>query len=116
MLGTTNRSELATGFYVKWGDDSRDIEPLLHLYKTQVFQLARELKVPERILQKAPSPDLAPGITDEFALRIRYADLDRILQKIEKGEDLSEEKGVQVQRVKALLQWAPNRALKNLHL
>jgi NAD+ synthase len=116
VLGTTNRTEWTTGFCVKWGDDSRDLEPLLHLYKTEVFQLARALDVPETILNKAPSPDVVPGITDELALGIPYRDLDRILRKIDAGEDLSAEPPGQVQRVRAILDKAPRRQLKNLHL
>jgi NAD+ synthase len=116
VLGTTNRTEWATGFCVKWGDDARDLEPLLHLYKTEVFHLARELGVPAPILRKAPSPDVVPGITDELALGIPYADLDRILGKIDAGEDLGAEPPGPVQRVRAILDKAPRRRLKNLHL
>src|SRR3712207_8823542 len=58
VIGTTNRTEYLTGFYVKWGDDATDIEPLLHLYKVDVYKLAKELKIPEKIILKKPSPDL----------------------------------------------------------
>jgi NAD+ synthase len=116
VLGTTNRTEWATGFCVKWGDDARDLEPLLHLYKTEVFQVARALGIPEAILGKAPSPDVVPGITDELALGLPYADLDRILQKIDDGEDLGAESPDKVGRVREILEKAPRRQLKNLHL
>jgi NAD+ synthase len=79
VVGTTNRSEALTGFVVKWGDNVADIEPILPLYKTQVFQLAEHLGVEPEIIAKAPSPDLIPGVVDEFALGIDYPTLDKIL-------------------------------------
>ena len=88
VLGTTNRSEAMTGFTVKWGDNVADIEPILQLYKTQVRQLAAYLGVPQEIIDKAPSPDLIPGIVDEIALGIDYATLDRILVGIEQGWEI----------------------------
>ncbi|HPE68627.1 MAG TPA: NAD(+) synthase [Thermotogota bacterium] len=116
VLGTTNRTELRTGFYVKWGDDSSDIEPILHLYKTQVFALARALQIPESIIQKSPSPDLIPGITDEFALKLSYEQLDDILIAMDEGKDLSHFDSVHVQRVRSILQAARHRSVRNLHL
>jgi NAD+ synthase len=85
VLGTTNKSESLTGFVVKWGDNVADIEPILSLYKTQVRQLAAYLNIPQAIIDKAPSPDLIPGIVDEVALGIDYATLDKILWGIEHG-------------------------------
>lgn len=85
VAGTANKSEFLTGFFVKYGDGAADIMPLLPLYKTQVQQLARYLGVPEKILKKAPSPDLLPGITDEFALGLSYEKLDLILHGLERG-------------------------------
>jgi len=79
VTGTVNRTEFLIGFFVKYGDSAADITPLLPLYKTQVRQLAEFLHIPERILNKAPSPDLVPGITDEFAIGIPYQKLDLIL-------------------------------------
>jgi NAD+ synthase len=85
VLGTTNKSESMTGFVVKWGDNVADIEPLLPLYKTQVRQLAGYLGVSEKILDKAPSPDLIPGIVDGLALGMDYETLDKILWGLEQG-------------------------------
>jgi NAD+ synthase len=85
VLGTTNRSEAQTGFVVKWGDNVADIEPILPLYKTQVRQLAAHLGVSAAILEKAPSPDLLPGIEDELALGLDYATLDTILWGLDRG-------------------------------
>jgi NAD+ synthase len=116
VLGTTNKTELRTGLFVKWGDDSRDIEPVMHLYKTEVLRIAERLGIPQQVLNKKPSPDLIPGITDEIALGIEYADLDRILSKIEEGRPLTDEMPAKVKRVKSLLENAKYRSVKSLHM
>jgi NAD+ synthase len=85
VVGCCNKTEKLTGYFVKYGDGGSDIDPIANLYKTQVKQLARFVGVPEQIIQKAPSPDLVPGITDEFALGISYNKLDIILYGLEKG-------------------------------
>lgn len=116
VVGCTNKTELKTGFYVKWGDDSVDIEPILHLYKTQVYALAKELGIPDEIMKKPPSPDIAPGITDEFALGYPYNDVDRILEKIEKGEDTGNENPGAVKRIKEILHYADYRNVRQLQI
>jgi NAD+ synthase len=99
VLGTTNRSEAMTGFVVKWGDNVADVEPLAPLYKTQVRELAKYLGVSDKVLNKAPSPDLIPGIVDGLALGMDYETLDRILWGLEQGWE--EERIVRVMRVTA---------------
>jgi NAD+ synthase len=83
VIGNCNKTEKLTGYFVKYGDSGSDIDPIAHLYKTQVKELARFVGVPERIIEKAPSPDLIPGITDEFALQMKYETLDQILFGLE---------------------------------
>jgi NAD+ synthase len=87
VVGTSNRTEALTGFFVKHGDGAADIMPIESLYKTQVRALSRHLGVPQPVIDKSPSPDLLPGITDELALRISYDDLDPILLGLSKGMD-----------------------------
>ncbi len=102
VLGTTNKSESLTGFVVKWGDNVADIEPILPLYKTQVWQLAKYVGVSQKIIDKAPSPDLIPGIVDEIALGIEYKTLDKILWGIEKSWDnlkISSENNVEDEQI-----------------
>lgn len=79
--GTTNRSEMEQGFFVKYGDGGVDIEPMAHLYKTQIFQLARHLGVIEKILQRKPSPDTWSGEVgdEEFYFRMPFQVLDLLL-------------------------------------
>ena len=97
VAGTANKTEFLTGFFVKYGDSAADIMPLLPLYKTQVIQLAKFLQVPEKIINKTPTPDLIPGITDEFALGITYEKLDLILAGLDLNmevEDIAKASGV----------------------
>ena len=79
VLGTSNKSELLIGYSTRWGDGAHDINPLGDLYKTQVWQIAEHIGVPERIVKKKPSADLWPGQTDEGEIGITYHTLDQIL-------------------------------------
>lgn len=86
VVGTGNKSELLVGYYTKYGDGGVDILPLAGLYKHQVFELAREVGVPERVIQRPPSAGLWAGQTDEGEMGISYADLDRILAALGRGD------------------------------
>ena len=86
VLGTGNRSELACGYFTKYGDGGVDILPLGDLLKTQVRELARELGIPEEIIAKPPSAGLWEGQTDEGEMGITYEELDRVLMAIEAGD------------------------------
>jgi NAD+ synthase len=81
VCGTTNRSETVQGYFVKYGDGGVDLEPIAHLYKTQVFQLAGDLGVIEEIRRRAPSPDtFSLEVSDEeFYFRMPYETLDLLL-------------------------------------
>ena len=108
VLGTTNRTEELTGFFVKYGDSATDIAPIACLYKTEVFELAKYLGVPSPILSKPPSPDLIPGITDELAMGMKYETIDKILtgfelglseKEIAKRENISSRKAKEVKKM-----------------
>jgi NAD+ synthase len=87
VCGTTNKSEAVQGFFVKYGDGGVDIEPLQHLYKTQVYQLAEYLGVIREIIDRAPSPDTYSFVVtdEEFYFRMPYDTLDLLLYAWEKG-------------------------------
>lgn len=94
VAGTTNKSELLQGYFVKYGDGGVDMEPIAHLYKMQVFQLSEFLGVPQEIIRRTPSPDTwSAGVSDEeFYFRIPYDLLDLLLYAHEKQvrlEDVS---------------------------
>lgn len=86
VVGCTNLTEKLIGFYVRYGDDASDIDPISHLYKTEVVELARFLGVPKKIIEKAPTPDLIPGITDEKSFGMSYRDVDFLLENFENGK------------------------------
>ncbi len=107
VAGTGNKSELMTGYYTKYGDGGVDFLPIGDLYKTEVFELAKFLGVPERIIKKAPSAGLWIGQTDEGELGITYSKLDTILKALERGmkpEEIPKEFEVSEEEVKRVLE------------
>jgi len=91
VCGTTNKPEAMQGLFVKYGDGGVDIEPLEHLYKDQVYQLAGHLGVIGEIMDRAPSPDtFSFTVTDEeFFFRMPYDKLDLLLYAWEHKVDVS---------------------------
>ena len=85
VLGSGNRTEIEVGYYTKHGDGGVDLLPLGSLYKTQVWELARELGVPQQVIERPPSAGLWPGQTDEGEMGITYRELDQVLSAIETG-------------------------------
>ncbi len=84
-IGTGNKTERLMGYFTWHADDSPPVNPIGDLFKTQVWQLARHLGVPERIVAKAPSADLEANQTDESDLGITYFEADRILALMLEG-------------------------------
>jgi len=81
VVGTGNRSELAVGYFTKHGDGAADLLPIGGLLKSDVRAAARELGVPQAIVDKAPSAGLWQGQTDEADLGFTYHELERYLTK-----------------------------------
>ena len=79
VTGTGNRSEIAIGYYTKYGDGGVDLLPIGALVKSEVRALARELSVPARIIDKPPSAGLWAGQTDEAEMGFTYEDLEKYL-------------------------------------
>jgi len=79
VAGTGNRSEIAIGYYTKYGDGGVDILPLGNLVKRQVKELAKYLEIPREIINKPPSAGLWEGQTDEGEMGLTYNELDRYL-------------------------------------
>jgi len=82
VCGTGNKSELMAGYFTKYGDGGVDILPIADLFKRQVRQLARELKIPPGIITKPPTAGLWFGQTDETEMGITYNELDDILDRL----------------------------------
>ena len=81
VVGTPNRLEYDQGFFVKNGDGSADVKPIAHLYKTQVYQLAEYLGVPEEIRSRPPTTDTysLPQSQEEFYFSLPYDKMDLCL-------------------------------------
>jgi NAD+ synthase len=85
VAGTGNKPELMVGYFTKYGDGGVDVEPLGQLYKHEVRALAAVLDVPQPIIDRAPSPGLWPGQTDEGEMGITYAEIDAVLAAWDRG-------------------------------
>jgi NAD+ synthase len=79
VLGTSNKTEILLGYSTIFGDNASSLNPLGDLYKQQVWQLSRHLRLPPRVVDKKPSADLWPGQTDEGELGFDYATADEVL-------------------------------------
>jgi len=85
VVGTGNKDEHMQGFFVKYGDGGADLKPIAHLFKIQVFQLARHLGVPESILVRTPTTDTysAECTQEEFFFGLDFYNMDMIWYAIE---------------------------------
>ena len=92
VVGTTNKTEYLQGYFVKYGDGGSDIEPLVHLYKTQIYEIANFLKLPEKIINQDASPDVWSFKTsdEEFFYAVPYNIVDLILYGREKNLSINE--------------------------
>lgn len=110
VCGTENKSEHLLGYFTRFGDEASDFEPIMHLYKTQVYQLAKHLKIPEEIIEKTPSADLWQGQTDEGELSFSYKEADPVLYLyFEKKLTVDEIKNKSFKNAEKII----NRALNN---
>jgi NAD+ synthase len=92
VIGTANKNEHDQGFFVKYGDGGADLQPIRHLYKSQVFQLARYLGVPEGIIERVPTTDTysAGSTQEEFYFRVPFELLDKIWMGMNDGMSADE--------------------------
>jgi NAD+ synthase len=79
VIGTGNKTEILLGYFTLFGDGGCSIEPLGDLYKTEVYEMARLVGVPDEIIEQIPTADLWKGQTDEGELGISYKTADTIL-------------------------------------
>jgi NAD+ synthase len=87
VIGTANKNEFALGFFVKYGDGGNDLQLISHLFKTQVYQIAKHLDVPEEIQRRTPTTDTYPGgsTQEEFFYRVPFDILDTVWRGYERG-------------------------------
>lgn len=87
VVGTPNKHEVEQGFFVKYGDGGADVMPIAHLYKTQVYQLAHELGIPEEIIRRTPTTDTysAEQTQEEFFFQMPFSEMDLLWYGYENG-------------------------------
>ena len=114
VCGTENKSEYHLAYFTRFGDEASDIEPIQHLYKTQVSQLAKHLGIPEEIIEKAPTAGLWEDQTDEGQFGFTYEEADQVLflyfeQKLTVEE--IEKKGLS--NAKKIIEWCDRNSYKH---
>lgn len=82
VLGASDRSEWLIGYFTKWGDGAADAYPIIGLYKTQVREFAKYLRLPPEVISRPPTPDLWPGHTAEGELGLTYDLIDEVLYRV----------------------------------
>lgn len=79
VCGTENKSEFCLGYFTRFGDEASDMEPIRHLYKTQIYRLAKHLDIPKRIIGLPPTAGLWINQTDETDFGFSYKEADQVL-------------------------------------
>jgi NAD+ synthase len=92
VIGTPNKHEVEQGFFVKYGDGGADVMPIGHLYKTQVYQIARHVGIPQEIIDRTPTTDTysAEQTQEEFFYQLPFAQMDLLWYGYENGYDPAE--------------------------
>lgn len=98
VAGPTNKSEFVTGYYTKHGDSGVDMLPLVDFVKSEIYELAEELEIPENIISKIPSAGLWKDQSDEEEMGFTYESLEKYIKGEELEEDLKEKIDVMYMR------------------
>lgn len=90
VIGTPNKHEVEQGFFVKYGDGGADVMPIAHLYKTQVYQVAKYLGIPEEIIRRTPTTDTysAEQTQQEFFYQLPFDKMDLLWYAFENNCDI----------------------------
>ncbi len=114
VCGTENKSEKLLGYFTRFGDEASDFEPIQHLYKTQIIQLAKYLKVPGNLIKQAPTAGLWTGQTDEGDFGFSYREADNVLYLYnERKNTLSEIISKGFPNAKKIIDWALKNSFKH---
>lgn len=121
VIGTTNKSEYLQGYFVKYGDGGSDIEPIVNLYKSQIYQLGQFLNMPQEILTKDASPDVWSFTTndEEFFYSVPYDIVDLILYARENNLDIKEIQklsNLSAENIESLLRFQNQKQSKSQHM
>ncbi len=114
VCGTENKSENLLSYFTRFGDQAADIEPIEHLYKTQVYQLAVHLGVPEEIIKQSPTAGLWQGQTDEGEFGFTYEEADQVLYlHLEKNITVEELEKQGLKNASKILAWRQKNLFKH---
>lgn len=114
VCGTENKSENLLGYFTRFGDQASDFEPIEHLYKTQVFKLARYLGVPKEVVEQKPTADLWQGQTDEKEFGFTYQEADQVLYLyFEKKQSVEEIIKLRFPNAKKIIDFALKNSYKH---
>jgi len=121
VVGTTNKSEYQQGYFVKYGDGGSDIEPLVNIYKSQIYQLGKFLEIPNEILNKDASPDVWSYTTsdEEFFYSVPYEIVDLILYARENKlstKDVQKISNLSIDDIENLFQIQNLKQIKSQHM
>ena len=123
VVGTPNRVEYDQGFFVKNGDGSADVKPIAHLYKTQVYALARHMGLPDKICAAIPTTDTysLPQGQDEFYFALPYQQMDVALWAMNNGvspDELGDVLGINKEHAEYVYKdiEAKRRATRYMHI
>jgi len=103
VCGASNRSELSIGYFTKHGDGAADLLPIGNFLKFEVRQLAKDLRIPQRIVDRVPTAGLWPGQTDEVDMGMSYGQLDTALRALD-HKDFTAVPGPAIARVRQMMQ------------
>lgn len=82
VVGTSNKTEIYLGYSTQFGDSACALNPIGDLYKTNIWNLSRYLKIPNELIEKKPSADLWEGQTDEQEMGLTYKEADQVLYRM----------------------------------
>jgi len=121
VIGTTNKSEYLQGYFVKYGDGGSDIEPLVNIYKSQIYQIGEFFKMPEEIMKKDASPDVWSFSTndEEFFYSVPYEIVDAILYARENNlsvNEIQEYSKMSIEKIENLLRFQNQKQVKSKHM
>ena len=121
VAGTTNKSEYMQGYFVKYGDGGSDIEPLVNLYKSQIYQLGKFLNVPNEVISKDASPDVWSYTTndEEFFYSVPYKIVDLILYGRENNlsvNEIQKHSKISIENIEKLLKFQDLKQIKSKHM
>ena len=121
VMGTTNKSEYLQGYFVKYGDGGSDIEPIVNLYKSQIYQLGQFLNIPKEILTKDASPDVWSFTTndEEFFYSVPYETVDLILYARENKltvKEIQKLSNLSAENIENILRFQNQKQNKSQHM